>query len=127
MFDILVWLYLINASLLIAHEIDSAYWKEWELFKLPGGAGFFVLLHVILVFIFLLGLVWLVQENSGGLVLSLILGVAGIGAFSIHTWFIRKGHQQFKTTVSQLVLIATLIASLIQVVLTLIRIFRGQG
>ena len=30
-------LYLANTALLIAHEIDSAYWKEWELFHLPGG------------------------------------------------------------------------------------------
>ena len=36
MTDLLVWLYLTNAVLLINHEIDSAYWKEWELFKLPG-------------------------------------------------------------------------------------------
>jgi hypothetical protein len=122
MFDILVWLYLINASLLIAHEIDSAYWKEWELFKLPGGAGFFVLLHVVLVFVFLLGLIWLVQNSTAGMVLSLILGAAGIGAFIIHTWFICKGHQQFKTKISLLILIATLLTSLIQVVIVLIKI-----
>jgi hypothetical protein len=34
-----------NAILLINHEIDSAYWKEWELFKLPGGIGGFLILH----------------------------------------------------------------------------------
>ncbi|MHA1463081.1 MAG: DUF6713 family protein, partial [Candidatus Heimdallarchaeota archaeon] len=28
------WLYMVNAVLLILHEIDSAYWKEWELFKM---------------------------------------------------------------------------------------------
>jgi len=123
MFDALLWIYLVNATLLIAHEIDSAYWKEWELFKLPGGAGSFVLLHIILVFIFLLGLVWVFQGNIAGLVLSLILGIAGVGAFTIHTWFIRKGHQEFKTPVSQLILIATLIASFAQIVLTLMKIF----
>lgn len=26
------WLYLANATVLITHEIDSAYWHEWELF-----------------------------------------------------------------------------------------------
>jgi len=30
------WLYMVNAVLLILHEIDSAYWKEWELFKMRG-------------------------------------------------------------------------------------------
>jgi len=42
---ILFWLYLVNAILLINHEIDSAFWKEWELFKLPGGIGGFLILH----------------------------------------------------------------------------------
>jgi hypothetical protein len=40
-FKFLFWIYMINAILLISHEIDSAYWKEWELFKLPGGIGVF--------------------------------------------------------------------------------------
>jgi hypothetical protein len=34
MSDLIFWLYLTNAVLLINHEIDSAYWKEWEIFKL---------------------------------------------------------------------------------------------
>jgi hypothetical protein len=39
-------LYLANAAFLIADEIDSAYWHEWDLFGLGGGIGGFVLLHV---------------------------------------------------------------------------------
>jgi hypothetical protein len=121
-FDALFWVYLINATLLIVHEIDSAYWKEWDLFRLPGGAGFFVLLHIPMVLIFLLGLVWVFQGSIAGLVLSLILGIAGAGAFAIHTWFIRRGYPEFKTAVSQIILKSTLAASIAQIVLTLIRI-----
>ena len=33
MADLLLWLYLANSVLLINHEIDSAYWKEWDLFQ----------------------------------------------------------------------------------------------
>ena len=29
--------YFVNSVLLIVHEIDSAYWEEWNLFRLPGG------------------------------------------------------------------------------------------
>jgi hypothetical protein len=43
MFELLLWLYLVNAVLLINHEIDSAYWKEWELFKLPGSISGFLI------------------------------------------------------------------------------------
>lgn len=118
MTDVLLWIYLINATLIITHEIDSAYWKEWELFKLPGKINFFLILHIFLVFIILLGIVLLLNNLLWGLILSLILSLAGIFAFSIHRWFISKGHSEFKTTVSQSILVTTLIISLIQLFFT---------
>jgi hypothetical protein len=60
---LLLGLYLVNSVLLINHEIDSAYWKEWRLFKLPGGSTGFLLLHFPLLFLILLGLV-LVYRHS---------------------------------------------------------------
>jgi hypothetical protein len=29
-----LWLYLVNATLLATHEIDSALWREWEWFRI---------------------------------------------------------------------------------------------
>ena len=46
MLQALFWIYAINALFLILHEIESAYWKEWELFKLGGGITGFVVLHI---------------------------------------------------------------------------------
>lgn len=37
----LPWLYLLNAALLITHEIDSAYWHELEPFGIRGGIQLF--------------------------------------------------------------------------------------
>ena len=125
MTEALLWIYLINATLIITHEIDSAYWKEWELFKLPGKINFFLILHIFLVFIILLGIVLLLNNLLWGLVLSLILSMAGIFAFSIHRLFISRGHIEFKTPVSQSILVATLILSLIQLVLTLYLFING--
>jgi hypothetical protein len=34
----------LNLTLLITHQIDAAYWHEWEMFALPGGIG--ILLRV---------------------------------------------------------------------------------
>ena len=119
MTEALHWIYLINATLIITHEIDSAYWKEWELFKLPGKIDFFLALHIFLVFIILLGVVLLLNNLLWGLILSLILSLAGVFAFSIHTWFIRRGHAEFKTPVSKAILIATLTVSLVQLACTL--------
>ena len=55
MSDALRWVYLANAVLLILHEIDSAYWREWELFRIPGGIALFLALHVPLLSVVLLG------------------------------------------------------------------------
>ena len=37
MWDSLLWIYILNATLLINHEIDSSYWKEWNLISLLSG------------------------------------------------------------------------------------------
>ena len=119
MFEFLFWLYLANAVLLITHEIDSAYWKEWELFKLPGGSTGFILLHLPLVFLILWGLVLVFQRSFAGLILSLILSLGGIFAFTIHTVFIKKGRNEFNVPVSLFLLTATLLVSLVQAACTI--------
>jgi hypothetical protein len=119
MWTALFWLYLANAVFLVNHEIDSAYWKEWELFRLPGGVTGFLLLHFPLLFLVLYGLVLVHQQTVGGLILSLILSLGGIFAFSIHTYFVRKGRHEFRLPVSQFILWATLVLSLLQFLVTL--------
>ena len=119
----LVWIYIINATLLIVHEIDSAYWQEWKLFKLPGGLTLFLCLHIPLAIIILYGLLLVYQGALAGLIISLVLGLAGVFAFSIHTIFIRRGHIEFKIPVSIAILISTLVLSLIQLVATAYLLF----
>jgi uncharacterized membrane-anchored protein len=117
---VLVWAYILNAALLIVHEIESAYREEWKLFKLPGGVNFFLLLHLPLVILILFGMVQLQQQTQTGFILSLVLAFAGIFAFGIHTLFIARGDRGFKTPLSLGILIATLAVSIAQAVLTVI-------
>lgn len=117
--ETLFWVYLVNAVLLISHEIDSAYWKEWELFRLPGGLTLFLLLHFPLLFLVLYGLVLLHQRTVAGLIISLLLSVAGLFAFAVHTYFLRKGRDEFKLPISLIILAATLVVSLVQMALTI--------
>jgi len=119
MADLLLWLYLANAVLLINHEIDSAYWKEWELFKLPGGIAGFLLLHFPLLFFILYGLILVSRHSSGGLIFSLALCFGGLFAFSIHTYFIRKGRIEFNQPVSKYILAAILAVSVVQLAVTI--------
>ena len=115
----LFWIYLVNSVLLINHEIDSAYWNEWELFKLPGGITGFLLIHIPVLFFVLYGLVLVFQQSHTGLIFSLILSLSGIFAFTAHMYFIRKGRDEFKIPMSMFILVSTLIVSLAQAYLTI--------
>ena len=44
-------LYLLNFALLFSHEIDSAFWKEWDLFGIPGGIQVFLFLNFLLLLV----------------------------------------------------------------------------
>jgi hypothetical protein len=123
MADLLLWLYLANSVLLINHEIDSAYWKEWELFKLPGGITGFLLLHLPLLFLILYGLILVSKHSASGLLFSLILCFGGIFAFAIHTYFLRKGRSEFNKPISKCMLVAILLVSTIQLAVTLYVMF----
>lgn len=118
MWDLLLWVYIINAVLLINHEIDSAYWKEWELFGLPGGVDLFLLLHLPLVFLVLWGLLKVAQQNVLGLIMSLVMAGGGLFAFCIHAWFLRRGRAEFNSFISKAILAATLVASIGQIFIT---------
>ena len=119
MADLQLWLYLANSVLLINHEIDSAYWKEWELFKLPGGITGFLLLHFPLLLFILWGLILISRQSSSGNIFSLILSLGGIFAFAIHTYFLRKGRKEFDKPISKCILLAILLVSIIQLTVTL--------
>ena len=114
MFDVLFWIYLVNAVLLINHEIESGYWQEWRLFKMNGDISGFLILHFPLLFILLFGLVQVYQETLVGLILSLVFAARGLFAFVIHMYFIRKGNREFTLRVSLFILFGTLILSLFQ-------------
>ena len=114
MYNILFWLYLSNSVLLINHEIDSAYWKEWDLFRLPGGISLFLLLHFPLLALVIYGLVLVSQHSFSGLLFSLALSLAGVFAFAVHMYFIRKGRPEFNAPVSLFILYSTLFVSLAQ-------------
>jgi hypothetical protein len=116
--ELIFWLYLLNATLLIDHEIDSAYWKEWKLFHLPGGEPGFLLLHIPLLIPVIYGLVLIERGVLAGLILSIVVSLCGLFAFSIHAFFLRRGHPEFKTPVSLGILWMILLVSLAQFSLT---------
>ena len=115
----LFWLYLINSILLINHEIDSAYWKEWKLFKIPGGITTFLILHFPILLLILYGLVLVYTKSFWGLVVSIVVSSGGLFALVIHTYFIKKGHDEFRKPISIFILVSMGIVSIAQLLLTI--------
>ena len=95
-------LYLLNFALLFTHEIDSAYWKEWELFRIPGGIQVFLVLN------------------------SLFLAASGVFAFFIHSYFILNGRCEFTMSASMVLLVLILIVSLEQGLIALDEMYAKQ-
>jgi hypothetical protein len=115
---LLVCIYIVNSTLLIVHEIDSAYWQEWKLFRMPGGLTLFLCLHVPLALVVMYGLLLVYQGTLAGLIISFIVALAGIAAFGLHMWFMRRGHLEFRTPVSISILAFTVATSVVQLVAT---------
>ena len=127
MTEVFFWLYLTNAVLLINHEIDSAYWKEWDLFHLPGGIAGFLLLHFPLLAVILYGLAAAAREQPSAVWYALLLAAGGILAFGIHTYFLKKGREEFDHPVSKFILWATLVVSLCQMAVTVLLMTGGAA
>jgi hypothetical protein len=108
----LFWLYTVNLTLLILHEMDSTYWKEWELFHLPGGQPGFLLMHLPLWPLAIYGAVQVWNSTPAGTIYALVVAVAGLIG--------RTGHPEFDTPISKAILWAMLLASLSILLVTFI-------
>ena len=109
-------LYIVNFALLITHEIDSAYWHEWNLFGIPGGIQVFLVLNFILIAVFLIAMEKVVKGERGAKTFSYLLAACGIFAFIIHTIFIILGNPEFRLPGSITILALILIVSILQII-----------
>ena len=57
-------LYIANATLLLLHEIESAYEKEWEILKLPGKITWFLLFHIPIIILLFYGLIQIDKSTT---------------------------------------------------------------
>jgi len=87
---IITMLYIVNATLLLLHEIESAYEKEWEILKLPGKITGFLLLHIPIIILIFYGLIEIEKNSTIGLIFSIITGIGGVIPFIVHKIIVRK-------------------------------------
>ena len=107
-------LFFANAIVLLAHQIDAAFWREWTLFGLPGGIQFFVLLNLPIIALVLYGQRALALEHTSGKVFSWALAASGLFAFVFHGLHLLQGDEAFRLPFSLALLGATFLLSLAQ-------------
>jgi hypothetical protein len=108
-------LFLANAVVLLAHQIDAAFWHEWVLFGLPGGIQVFVLLNLPIVALVLYGQRALALGRASGEAISWALAGGGLFAVAFHGFHLLRGDDAFRLPVSLALLGATCVLSLAQV------------
>jgi len=102
-------LYILNSTLLLLHEIESAYEKEWEILKLPGKISGFLLLHIPIILFILYGLIEVERLSAAGLIISIISGIGGIIPYLVHKVFVKRKNQ-FNLFVSNMIIYINVIA-----------------
>jgi hypothetical protein len=95
--------YILNATFLLLHEIESAFEREWEILKLPGKITGFLLLHVPLVLALLYGLLEVDRRSQAGAIIAVVAGAAGLLPFLVHKLIVRK-KDRFNRAVSNAVI-----------------------
>jgi hypothetical protein len=105
---ILTLFYILNASLLLLHEIESAYEKEWEILNLPGKITGFLLLHIPILILLFYGLIEIEKQTMSGLIIGLITGVGGLIPFAVHKIIVKR-EDHFNKPISNIVMYSSII------------------
>lgn len=110
--------YLLTMSVLVLHQIDAAYWHEWEMFLLPGGIQGFLVFNVVVIPLVFWGYSNVVLMNDKAGFSSYLCAGLGIITGLIHVGFFLAGFDQFKLPLSGFVIFACLVCGVLQLVTT---------
>lgn len=102
-------LYIVNATLLLLHEIESAYENEWDILKLPGAITGFLLLHIPIIILIFYGLIELERNSMIGIIMGIILGIGGVIPFIVHK-IIFKTPDHFNLPISNAIIYFNIIS-----------------
>lgn len=105
------WLFLANATVLITHQIDAAFWHEWELFLIPGGNQMNLLLNLPIIGLVLYAHSRVVANIHTGMFFYKLLAALGFLTCAIHSAFFVVGSESFIQPMSIALLVATFVLS----------------
>jgi hypothetical protein len=112
-------LYIATFTLILVHQIDAAYWHEWDMFELAGGIQVFNLFNLALIPFLLLGFCRVACNQRNAHHHSVFVSSLGILVFVIHAGFFAFGFEQFQLPVSMAVIAGCGFFGLLQLYLTI--------
>ena len=112
-------IYAVNLSLLSTHQADAAFFREWDVFGVPGGLPFFLSFNVFAMTFLALGLIHVAQNGVQWRLVSLLCAATGTLTVAVHVVFLRVAPAAFSTKTSTLLFIAIASVSALQAKLAL--------
>lgn len=100
-------MYILNATLLLLHEIESAYEQEWEILKLPGKITGFLIFHIPIIFLIFYGLIEIDKQSTIGLIFGIATGIGGIIPFIVHKIVVKKA-EHFNLMISNIIIFSNI-------------------
>jgi hypothetical protein len=85
---------------LILHQIDAAYWKEWEMFHVPGGVQGFLVFNLAAIALVLAGYRHVLLATPKATLYAGLCAALGVGTCLIHAGFALAGMEQFHLPLS---------------------------
>ena len=111
-------LYILNLTLLLIHEIESAYEKEWEILKLPGRITGFLIIHIPVIIFLLHGMIEISSSTEYGLICGVITGFLGFLPFAVHKILVKR-KDKFNRMFSNAVIISNVFTGGLLIILSL--------
>lgn len=106
--------YFSTLCLLVLHQIDAAYWREWEMFHLPGGVQGYLAFNMLAIPILLLGYTQVLLRADKAVLFAGLCAALGALTFLIHAGFALAGFAQFHLPLSMALIVLCLVSALWQ-------------
>ena len=104
-------LYAANVAILTTHQVDAAFWHEWDVFGVPGGVRFFLAFNLVAVLVLARGLGAVAAARPSARRYALACAALGLFTVALHAVFLAVNRVAFWTLPSLALLAATALVS----------------
>ena len=103
--------YFCTMLFLILHQIDAAYWQEWDMFYLPGGVQGFLIFNLAAIAVVLVGYRHVLLATPRAPFYATCCAALGVATFVIHAGFALAGREQFHLPLSMVIIVLCLVGA----------------